>query len=96
LSVLLEKKKGVIQVDKLVRAILLMEADFNFYDGLMFPNHMMERAELNNWILHKIYGGRKNHEAIEVAMNRCFLANIAATPMVYPPCHCFHQCPNLL
>jgi hypothetical protein len=29
LSVMLEKKKGVIQVDKL-RAILLMEADFNF------------------------------------------------------------------
>ena len=30
LSVMLEKQKGVIQVDKL-RAILLMEADFNFY-----------------------------------------------------------------
>ena len=30
LSVMLEKMKGVIQVDKL-RAILLMEADFNFF-----------------------------------------------------------------
>jgi hypothetical protein len=75
LSVMLEKKKGVIQVDKL-RAILLMEADFNFYNGLMFAKRMMERAELNNWIPREIYGGRKNHEAIEVAMNRRFLADI--------------------
>jgi hypothetical protein len=35
LSAMLEKTKGVIQVDKL-RAILLMEADFNFYNGLLF------------------------------------------------------------
>jgi hypothetical protein len=72
LSVMLEKKKGVIQVDKL-RAILLMEADFNFYNGLMFAKCMMERAENNNWIPCKIYGGRK----INVTMNRRFLADIA-------------------
>jgi hypothetical protein len=35
LSVMLEKQRGVYRVDKL-RAILLMEADFNFYNGLMF------------------------------------------------------------
>jgi hypothetical protein len=66
---MLEKKKGVIQVDR-PWAILLMEADFNFYNGLMFAKRMIERAELNNWIPRKIYGGWKNHEAIEVAMNR--------------------------
>jgi hypothetical protein len=44
LSVMLEKTKGVLQVDKL-RAILLMEADFNFYNGLMFAKRMMDRAE---------------------------------------------------
>jgi hypothetical protein len=76
LSVMLEKTQGVIQVDKL-RAILLMEADFNFYNGLMFAKRMMDRAESNHWIPREIYGGRKNHEAIEVAMNRRLLADIA-------------------
>jgi hypothetical protein len=76
LSVMLEKTKGIIQVDKL-RAILLMEADFNFYNGLMFAKRMVDRAESQCWIPREIYGGRKNHEAIEVALNRCFLADIA-------------------
>ena len=35
LSVMLEKQKGIFSVDKL-HAILLMEADFNFFNGLMF------------------------------------------------------------
>jgi signal transduction histidine kinase len=73
---MLEKTKGVIQVDKL-HAILLMEADFNFYNGLMFAKRMMDQAEAQNWIPREIYGGRKNHEAIEVALNRRFLTDIA-------------------
>jgi len=73
---MLEKTKGIIQVDKL-HAILLMEADFNFYNGLMFAKWMVDRAESQCWIPREIYGGRKNHEAIEVALNRCFLADIA-------------------
>jgi hypothetical protein len=63
-------------VDKL-RAILLMEADFNFHNGLVFAKRMMDRAEARCWIPREIYGGRKNHEAIEVALNRCFSADIA-------------------
>ena len=76
LSVMLEKTKGVIQVDKL-RAILLMEADFNFYNGLMFAKRMMDQAKDNSWIPNELYGGRRNHEAIEVAMNRCLTADIS-------------------
>jgi hypothetical protein len=38
---------------------------------------MMDRAEERNWIPREIYGGRKNHEAIEVALNRHFLTDIA-------------------
>jgi hypothetical protein len=37
LSCMLEKAAGVIKVEKL-RAILLMEADFNFCNGLMFAH----------------------------------------------------------
>jgi hypothetical protein len=73
---MLEKTKGVIQVDKL-RAILLMEADFNFYNGLMFAKRMMDRAEDNSWIPNELYGGQRNHEAIEVAMNRRLTADIS-------------------
>jgi hypothetical protein len=76
LSVMLEKQKGVTQVDKLW-AILLMEADFNFYNGLMFAKCMMDHAEHNQWIPREIDGGRKNHEAIEVAINCHLITDIA-------------------
>ena len=75
LSCMLEKEPGVIKVDKL-RAILLMEADFNFFNGLMFAGRMMRRAEARQGIPKEIYGGRKNHEAIEVALNRKLIADI--------------------
>jgi hypothetical protein len=50
---MLKKTKGVIQVDKL-RAILLMEADFNFYNGLMFAKRMVDRAKEKSWIPNEL------------------------------------------
>ena len=41
---MLEKKAGVIIVDKL-RAIFLMEANFNFVNKLIFGQRMIHRAE---------------------------------------------------
>jgi hypothetical protein len=41
---MLEKLAGVFKVEKLC-AILLMEADFNFFNGLMFAGRMMRQAE---------------------------------------------------
>jgi hypothetical protein len=49
LSCMLEKTAGVIVVEKL-RAILLMEADFNFFNGLMFAGRMMHQAKLHESI----------------------------------------------
>ena len=66
---MLEKMRGVIQGDKLW-VILLMEADFNFYNGLMFTKRMRDHAKQQHWIPREIYGGQKNHEAIEVALNQ--------------------------
>jgi hypothetical protein len=60
LSCMLEKTAGVIKVEKL-RAILLMEADFNFFNGLMFAGRMMHQAELHERIPMECYGSRKNH-----------------------------------
>jgi hypothetical protein len=49
LSCMLETTPGVIKVEKL-RAILLMEADFNFFNRLMYAGRMMHWAELLNRI----------------------------------------------
>jgi hypothetical protein len=75
LSCMLEKEAGVIKVNKL-RAILLMEADFNFFNGLMFAKRMMTRAEERGTIPIECYGSRNNHEAIEVALNRRLVTDI--------------------
>jgi hypothetical protein len=75
LSCMLEKTAGVIRVEKL-RAILLMEADFNFFNGLMFAGRMMRQAKAQGRIPLEIYGSRKNHEAVEVAINRRLVADL--------------------
>jgi len=75
LSCMLEKEAGVIKVNKL-RAILLMEADFNFFNGLMFAKRMMQRVEQRNAVPMECYGSRRNHEAIEVAVNRRLVTDL--------------------
>lgn len=76
LSVMLEKEKGVIKVDKL-RAILLMEADFNFLNKLIFGSRMVRRALQNGEIPKECYGSVPAHEAIEVGINRRLLLDIS-------------------
>ena len=44
LTVMLEKIEGNIRVDKL-RAILLMEADFNQMNKLLFGHRMIKQSE---------------------------------------------------
>jgi hypothetical protein len=75
LSCMLEKMAGVIKVEKL-RAILLMEADFNFFNGLMFALCMMHQAELQDQIPMECYGSQKNHEAINVTVNCRLVADL--------------------
>jgi len=70
LTAMIEKKPGVILVDKL-RAILLMEADFNFGNKMTFGSRAMKNAEVSDVFRHEIYGSRKNVEASEAAMVRC-------------------------
>ena len=57
LSMMLKKKPGEYQVNKLW-AIPLMEADFNFFNGLMSVKCLMHWAEWNDWIPCEIYGSR--------------------------------------
>lgn len=69
LTVMLEKIKGNTKVDKL-RAILLMEADFNFLNKLFFGNRLIKQCERRDRMPEELYGSRKNLGAIQVAVNR--------------------------
>ena len=70
------KKEGLIRVDKL-RAILLLEADFNFGTKLLFGKRMMSQMEEHDIIPKEQFGSRQQHSAIEVAINRRILMDIS-------------------
>ena len=63
LSVMLEKIAGVAVVTKL-RAILLMEADFNCHNRIIFGDRMMKLAQENGLVPEEIYSekGKKTPE----------------------------------
>ena len=65
LSVMLEKIAGVALVTKL-RAILLMEADFNFHNKLIFGKRMLDLARAHDLVPEEIYSakGKTSEDAI--------------------------------
>jgi len=69
LTVMLEKIKNNIRVNKL-RAILLMEADFNFVNKLMFGHRLMAHTHRHHRLPKELYGGLQNKSAQEVGINR--------------------------
>ena len=69
LSVMLEKVAGVNLVDKL-RAILLMEADFNFANSLYFGKRALDSANKQDLITHNTFGSKRNSCPIEVPICR--------------------------
>jgi hypothetical protein len=72
---MLEKKKGLILVDKL-RAILLMEADFNYANKTVFGQRMMFFAEDRGLVAEECSGNRSFHDATEVALNHRLFCDI--------------------
>ena len=66
---MIEKMKGVIRVDKL-RALLLMEADFNSLNKLIFSSRMIRLSEQHKRMPEELFGSRKKLSAILVAVNR--------------------------
>ena len=69
LTVMLEKEPGVINVDKL-RAILLLEADFNFLNKLFFGSRMIHRAHKDHLIPPETFGGVKDRNPHQLALVR--------------------------
>ena len=57
-SVMLEKRKGVINVSKL-RAILLLEVDFNGLNKLIYNTRVLLILENSQSIPYEIIGGRR-------------------------------------
>ena len=68
IDAMLLKKQGVFQVDKL-RTILLYEADFNYMNKFL-GRHMLAQAEQYNLMAPEQYGSRKQHRAIDQALNK--------------------------
>ena len=66
---MLERIKGVMKVDKL-RAILLMKADFNFINKLMFESRLIKQCTKFKRFPKELYGGLTNRSAQEVGVNR--------------------------
>ena len=64
---MIEKEPGVIKVDKL-RALLFMEADFNFANMLYFGKRMTIAA--NKQLVTREQFAVKNNTSVEVALCR--------------------------
>ena len=73
---MLEKKENLHLMSKL-RAILLLEADFNAANKIIFNSRMIPKLEENNLIPQEIVGGRRNQSAIQVAINKKLITDIA-------------------
>jgi hypothetical protein len=75
LTVMLEKKAGVILVDKL-RAILLMEDNFNFANKLQFGCRLVKEAAKRGRLHPNADGSRKHRQAIETSLNTKLVCDI--------------------
>jgi hypothetical protein len=73
---MLEKKQWVILVNKL-RAILLMEADFNFANKTIFAHCLMHFAEDRNEIAEECAGSCQHNDMTDVALNCHLFCDIA-------------------
>ena len=73
---MLEKVSGHINMQKL-RAILLLEADFNALHKIIFNNRLMPKIEADNVIPMEVIGGRRSQAATHLALNKKLIADIA-------------------
>ena len=74
-SVMLEKKTNDISVRKL-RAILLLEADFNAANKIIINTRLISQIEQCNEIPREIVEGCHSQSAIQLAVNKRLLVDI--------------------
>ena len=73
---MLEKSPGNFKVDKL-RAILLLEADFNGLHKINFNGRLLPRLEATASIPQEIIGGRRSQSATHLALDKKLIADIS-------------------
>ena len=84
LSIMLLKKENTIRVEKL-RAILLLEADFNAIAKILFNTRVMPLLEQNQLIPPENIGSHRNMSAVHSTLTRQFFldtANLRCKPSV--------------
>ena len=76
MSVTLEKSAGNVNVQKL-RAILLLEADFNAMHKIIFNNRLIPSIEASDAISMKVIGGRRSQVPTHLVLDKNLIADIA-------------------
>ena len=71
---MLEKERGNINLAKL-RVILLLEADFNGLNKIIFNSRVLPTLEKQQEIPYEIISGRKRQLLIHVALNKKLIAD---------------------
>ena len=71
----MEKKANNISVTKL-RAILLLEANFNVANKIIFNTQLIPQIEQRDEISKEIVEGRRSQLAIHIAINKWLMADI--------------------
>ena len=73
---MLEKSAGNVYISKL-RAILLLEADFNILNKIVFNGRVLPSIEASKSILSEVIGGRRRQSSIYVDLNKKLVYDIS-------------------
>ena len=74
--VILEKESRKINISKL-RAILLLEANFNVLNKIIFNTRILPTLERNKLISHKIIDGKHGKSSIQIVINKKMISDIS-------------------
>ena len=73
---MLEKRSGNVDVVKL-RAILLLEANFNSINKILFNRYILPSLENSQSISYEIIGSRRGQSSYHVALNKKLVSDIS-------------------
>jgi len=72
---MLKKSEGNVYITKL-RALLLLKAEFNTLNKIIFNNRALPTIEASKTILYEIIGGRRGQSLIYIALNKKLVCDI--------------------
>ena len=71
---MLEKEKGNINIENL-RVILLLEADFNRLNKIIYNSRVIPELEKREEILFEVIRGRRGQSSLHVALNKKLISD---------------------